>query len=141
MPDLPAGERDLRVLSERFAQAEARIRALLARAPEGDRRKLLVEALAILIALRREDFRAPVITAYLAAFRAVRRRGGRARAVDDLAGSLAAKLDRGPQTAAIRVREAVRAVTADNVEERAPRRWLPTSTTAARAGRSPAGRR
>ena len=33
MPDPPPGERDLRALSERFSEAEARIRALLARAP------------------------------------------------------------------------------------------------------------
>src|SRR5215218_2207469 len=34
MPDPPAGERDLRALSERFSEAEARIRALVAQAPE-----------------------------------------------------------------------------------------------------------
>jgi hypothetical protein len=64
MPQPPAGEADLRGLSERFSEAEARIRALLAKAPAGDRRKLLTEALAILLALRHEDARTPVIVAY-----------------------------------------------------------------------------
>jgi hypothetical protein len=71
MPADPAGEAALRALSERFAQAEARIRALLARAPAGDRRALLTEALSILPALRREGARGPIAIAYLAAFAGV----------------------------------------------------------------------
>jgi hypothetical protein len=85
MPDPPAGERDLRALAARFTGAEVRVRGLVARAPGGDRRKLLVEALAILVALRREDFRGPVISAYLMAFRQVRR-GGDHDGAADLAG-------------------------------------------------------
>ena len=107
MPVPPAGEASLRALSERFADAEARIRALLAQAPAGDRRELLTEALAILVALRREDARGPVATAYLAAFKeAVGLARRRRAAVDDLAGSLALKLDRGARTASASAREA-----------------------------------
>jgi hypothetical protein len=113
--DLP-GEAGLRALSERFSDAETRIRALVAKAPAGDRRELLTEALAILIALRHEDARTPVIAAYLAAFRAVRR-GGSAQDARDLAGSLALKLDRGAQTATKGTRQAFKAVRADNLEE------------------------
>jgi hypothetical protein len=116
MPDPPRGERELRALSERFREAEQRIRALVARAPEGDRQALLVAVIAILIALRRLDLGGPAITAYLAAFRAVRR-GGRAEAADDLSRSLASKLDRGAQTVQGNAREAFRTVTAENVEE------------------------
>ena len=116
MPVPPAGEADLGALSERFAQAEARVRALLAKAPAGDRRKLLTEALAILVALRHEDTRMPVIMAYLAAFRAVRR-GGVAQDARDLAGSLALKLDRGARTASGAAREAFRTVTRENLEQ------------------------
>jgi hypothetical protein len=116
MPHAPAGEANLRALSERFAQAEARIRALVAKAPAGDRRQLLTETLAILVALRHEDARTPVIAAYLAAFRAVRR-GGSAQDARDLAGSLALKLDRGAQTASASVREAFSRVHKDNLEE------------------------
>jgi hypothetical protein len=118
MPHAPAGEADLRALSERFAQAEARIRALLAQAPAGDRRKLLTEALAILVALRREDARGPVAVAYLAAFKESAGLARRRRAaVDDLAASLALKLDRGAQTASASAREAFSRATADNLEE------------------------
>jgi hypothetical protein len=113
--ELP-GEADLRALSERFREAERRIRALIGRAVETSlRREHLTEALLILIMLRREDFRGPVISAYLMAFRQVRR-GGEQRGAADLAGSLAQKLDGGAQTAAIRVRDAFRVVTADNLE-------------------------
>ena len=82
----------------------------------GDRRKLLTEALEILVSLRHEDTRAPVISDYLAAFRAVRR-GGIAQDARDLAGSLALKLDRGAQTASASAREAFSRVHKDNVEE------------------------
>jgi hypothetical protein len=112
--ELP-GEADLRGLALRFEQAERRVRALLARAPEGNRRELVAAALTILIALRGEDFRTPVIAAYLAAFRVVRR-GGDGSAARDLAGSLAQKLDGGVQTASARAREAFRAATQENLE-------------------------
>ncbi len=118
MPTYPPGEADLRALARRFADAERRVRALLARAPEGDRRELLSEALTLLEALRREDLRAPVFAAYLAAFRATRP-GGDVAAVEELAGSLALKLDRGAQKAAESAREAFVAVTAENLEETA----------------------
>jgi hypothetical protein len=114
LPVAPAGEASLRALAERFADAEARVRALLARAPEGDRRELLKEAVAILIALRRENFRGPVHAAYLDAFRAIRR-GGSRTAANDLAGSLAVKLDRGAQTASASARDAFRRATTENL--------------------------
>ena len=118
MPAAPSGEASLRALSERFSVAEARIGALVAQAPAGDRRALLTEALTILIALRREDFLGPVHAAYLDAFRAVRA-GGSKTAAGDLAGSMAKKLDRGAQTASSNAKGVFRAVTAENVEEMA----------------------
>ena len=39
MSEPPAGERELRALAERFSEAEARIRALVAPAPSCDRRE------------------------------------------------------------------------------------------------------
>jgi hypothetical protein len=119
MPAEPPGEAGLRALSERFARAEARIRALVAGAPEGDPRKLLTEALTILLALRRLDARDPIATAYLAAFGSVvggpaRRRRAR---TDDLAGSLALRLDRGAQTAYASAREAFARASPDNLEQ------------------------
>jgi len=67
----PPGEAGLRALSERFAQGETRIRALLLQVHAGDRRALLTEALTILNALRQEDARGAVSTAYLSAYRDV----------------------------------------------------------------------
>jgi hypothetical protein len=120
MPAEPPGEADLRALSERFAQAEARIRALLARAPNGDRRALLIEALGLLVALGREDARGPVATAYLVAFREVAGLALARRAVvEDLAGPLALKLERGAQRASAGARDAFRTVTEETVDERA----------------------
>lgn len=112
----PEGEADLRALARRFDDAERRVQDLLDRAPEGNRRELLTEALDLLVALRREDLRGPVITAYLAAFRDVRSGGG-AGAVRDLAGSLAKRLDGGARTASESVRAAFRTVTVENIEE------------------------
>jgi hypothetical protein len=118
MPDPPRGEADLRALSERFSEAERRIRALIARAQKGDRRGLVIEAIAILITIRRLDFGVPVITAYLDAFHAVRLGGAALPAgADDLAGSLAKRLDGGVQTATANAREAFGSVTEDNLEE------------------------
>lgn len=51
--DLPS-ERDLRDLTERFRQAEARIRSLVSRAVNGNRAELLSAALLILHELRRD---------------------------------------------------------------------------------------
>lgn len=129
----PQGEADLRALARRFADAERRVRALLRRAPAGNRRELLAEALTLLFTLRRQNLRAPVTVAYLVAFREIRP-GGDPEAVRDLAGSLAVKLDRGAEEAAGRAREAFAAVTEDNVldqeheavtayEDTAGRRW------------------
>ncbi|KAA0275391.1 MAG: hypothetical protein EDQ89_00215 [Acidobacteria bacterium] len=95
---------------------ERRVRALLRRAPAGNRRELLTEALTYLFVLRRQNLRAPVTIAYLEAFRAIRP-GGDPDAVRDLAGSLAVKLDRGAEEAAGRASEAFAAVTADTVED------------------------
>ena len=115
MPDPPRGEADLRALSERFSEAEQRIRALIARAASGDRRSLLREALITLVALRGLDFRTPVLAAYLASLREAGG-GARARTVRDLAGSLAQKLDGGVQTAEASARDAFRVVTEENLE-------------------------
>ena len=116
MPTYPPGEADLRALARRFADAERRVRALLARAPEGDRRQLLSEALTLL--------GAPPGGPPGAGVRGVPRRlpcnpGGDVAAVEELAGSLALKLDRGAQKAAESAREAFVAVTAENLEETA----------------------
>lgn len=112
----PPGEADLRALARRFADAERRVRDLLRRAPTGNRRELLAEALTILFTLRRQNLRAPVTIAYLVAFRQIRP-GGDPEAVRDLAGSLALKLDRGAEEAAGRARDAFRDVSEDNVAE------------------------
>src|SRR5437762_602765 len=115
MPPPPAGEDDLRALATRFANAERRIRALIAAAPDGDRRDLLREALELLVALRQHladgAAGAAVQAAYVAA------RGGGGRAVDDLARSLHLKLDRGARTASGSAREAITTATADNLDE------------------------
>jgi hypothetical protein len=108
----PAGERELRALARRFADAERRVRGLLARAPEEDRRELLREALLVLAQLRRLQPERAVETAYLAAFAR-----GDVRRVRDLAGSLSSKLDKAAQTAHGQARFAFRDVTPDNVEE------------------------
>lgn len=65
MPELTPGEADLRALSERFSEAEQRIRAPIGQAPEGDRSNLLREALLGLVVLRRRNFKDPVVRAYL----------------------------------------------------------------------------
>jgi hypothetical protein len=44
----------LRALSEQFSEAERRIRALIARAPGGNRRQLLTEVLGVLVAQVRQ---------------------------------------------------------------------------------------
>src|SRR5215216_1473394 len=93
MPELTPGEADLRALSERFSEAEQRIRALIAQAPEGDRSNLLRE-LCWAWSCRRRSFKDPVVRAYLH-----EHTRGRADAVRDLAGSLAERLDRGLQAA------------------------------------------
>jgi hypothetical protein len=116
MPEPPHGEANLRALARRFEEAEQRIRGLAGAAVNGDRRNLLLAALAILIALRQEDFRRPVITAYIAAFTAVGN-GGDLRPPRDLAGSLAHKLDRGAQRASQAVRATFPRVREDNLEE------------------------
>jgi hypothetical protein len=117
MPEPPAGEAELRRLAARFELAETGIRELIAEAAlTRARRLLLEEALGILTALRQEDLRRPVITAYLLAFRAVQR-GGILAAPGDLAASLHLRLDRGAQHAADRARAAFKRVTADNLDD------------------------
>ena len=117
MPSPPSGETDLRALARRFEDVERRVRALVAEAPDGDRRALVIEAMRMLAALRREDLRGPVITAYLHAFETVR--GGELTKPDDLAASLHRKLDRAIQRAFTSASDAITKVTADNVDERA----------------------
>jgi hypothetical protein len=117
MPDPPAGEAELLKLAGRFELAESQIRQRVAEAAlAGDRRRLLTEALAVLLGLRRLDRLTPVVTAYLTAYRAVRP-GGTPTAVGDLAGSLARKLDHGARRAQAGSRRALRFATADNLDE------------------------
>lgn len=131
---LAPGERDLRALSEQFSKAESEIVALLVRAPGGDRRQLLGQALELLAGLRQQDFRRPVAVAYLTALRGASRTARRdPEAVRDLAGALAVKLDAAAQTAAEGSRQAFRDVTADTLEEMA--------TTAVTAHVDAAGKR
>jgi hypothetical protein len=118
MPEPPEGETDLRELASRFEAADQRIRNLVRAAANGDRRELLFAALAILIALRQLDMRLPVTRAYIAAFTQTGR-GGDLRPPDDLAGSLAKKLDGGAHTASQNAREAFRQVSTTNVDEMA----------------------
>lgn len=117
MPSPPPGEADLRALTRRFEDAERRVRALVAQAPDGDRRALLIEALRILIVLRQDDLRGPIISAYLGAFESAR--GADLRVPDDLAASLHRKLDRAAQTAASSASDAITRASVDNVEEMA----------------------
>jgi hypothetical protein len=141
MPKPPPGEADLRRLAARFELAEDEIKELLAEAALGSgRRRMLEEALGILVALRQEEMRRPVIAAYLLAFRSVQR-GGVLVAPRDLAASLHLKLDRGAQKAAEGARAAFKRVTATTSTTSTRRQSPPTSTTAAPGGRSAAGRR
>jgi hypothetical protein len=116
MPDPPEGEAELRRLASRFERIDAQIRELVARAPTGDRRRLLSAALAMLVALRQLDLRRPVTRAYLVAFTEVGN-GGELREPRDLANSLHLKLDRGAQTASQSVTEALRRATTDNLDQ------------------------
>ncbi len=107
MPEPPARERGLRSLAERFSEAEARIRGLVADSIDGDRRELAVDAATIMAALRRLDARGPVRDAYVAAFMEVGKAAPSSGLVPTLAASLASKLDRGAQTASANAREAI----------------------------------
>lgn len=119
--ELPA-EDDLRALSERFNWAESRISALVRRAPTGDRRALLLEALAILLVLRREAIgagehveRAYVIASLAVAHLTARPAPDGARAYD-LGRSLAVQLDRAVRNVEAGTRRAVAIATADNLD-------------------------
>lgn len=123
MPEPLPGEALLLALAGRFAQAEARVRALVARAPEGDRRSLLLEALAILHALRldAQDAGPLVEEAYATSAGAVALLTGRPAATGararDLGRSLAQQLDRGVVRAEEGSRQAFAAVRPDTVDE------------------------
>jgi hypothetical protein len=117
MPEAPPGEAELRALARRFEEAERRVRALVAEALGGDRRKLAAEAASLLFALRRLDARDPVRDAYLAAFKEVGKAAPSSNQVPRLAASLASKLDRAAQTASANAREAINTATADTLEE------------------------
>jgi hypothetical protein len=113
MPEPPPGEADLRTLARRYERAENQIRELVARAPAGDRRPLLLTALEILIVLRTLDSRGPIVRAYLAENGPF----GDTGAVTDLAGKLAKRLDDGVRRAQAGSRRAFRFVTTDNLDE------------------------
>jgi hypothetical protein len=112
MPEPPPGETDLRTLAKRYENAESQIRELVARAPSGDRRALLLTALQTLIVLRKLPARGPIVTAYL-----TEHQFGASTAVDDLAGSLAKRLDDAVRRAQAGSRRAFRHVTEDNLDE------------------------
>jgi hypothetical protein len=118
MPQPPEGEADLRRLADRFRLADLQLEALaLEAAGGGDRRALLLEALAALTALRREDMRAPVLAAYLAAFRAARRGRRSPKPPHDLAASLHRRLDGGTVRAADSARQVFRTVNPGNTDD------------------------
>lgn len=126
MKALPA-ERELLELVARYQDAERRIRALLAQAVSGDRRALLAEALRILAALRREAPSAgdALERAFLVSAGATAILLGQAlvlpsvAAVRDLAGSLVKQVTESLLSAEQGSREAFRAVTANDLDERA----------------------
>jgi hypothetical protein len=112
MPDPPKGETDLRTLAERYERAESQIREFIALAVKGDKRTLLKAALQTLIVVRKLPARGPVVTAYLA-----EHPFGTSTAVDDLAGSLAKRLDDAVRRAQAGSRRAFRHATEENLEE------------------------
>lgn len=127
---MPAGplpaEEGLLALAERWARAEARVRALLAQAARGgDRRALLVEALALLRELRADALRAgpEVERAYAVALGAAALLLGRPDVVparetgQRLGRALAGRLDKAAQTAAKGSRRAFATVTEDTLGE------------------------
>jgi hypothetical protein len=111
MPELPKGEQGLRQLASRFEEAEAKIRELIARAPAGDRRPLLLTALEVLVVLRALNMRFPIYAAYL-----YMHPDGSSDAVDDLARSLHGKLENGLRRAQEGSRRAFRFVTDRNID-------------------------
>lgn len=122
MARLPVDD-DLDRLAAPFHAAERRIRELVAQAPEGDRRALLIEALEILIVLRRDTDAADTIASiYALSAAAVGVLQKRSVSVspsgaDDLGRSLAGQLDRSVRTAAEGVRAAMRTVTVETVAD------------------------
>lgn len=120
--ELP-GEGDLQALARRFEESERRVRALVAQAPTGNRRELLESILRELAGLRTLAPGEAVEAAYVNAAKAVNllTKGdpGEAdrRAVRDLAGSLARKLDRAAQEASRRARSVLATVTEENLAE------------------------
>jgi hypothetical protein len=119
-------EEGLLALAERWARAEAQVRALLAQAAQGgDRRALVVEALVLLQELRADALRAgpEVERAYAIAFGAAVLLLGRpgvapARETGQRLGrALAGRLDRAAQTAAKGSRRAFATVTEDALAE------------------------
>jgi hypothetical protein len=112
-------------LAAPFHAAERRIRALVAQAPDGDRRALLIEALEILVELRRDTDAAGTITeVYLASAAAIGVLQRRSVSVspsgaDDLGRSLAGQLDRSVRNAQEGVRIAIRTVTSETVADAA----------------------
>jgi len=121
---LPA-ELALLALAGRFVEAEAQIRALVRRAPTGDRRRLLAEGLAILQALRAEVTAAALggtLAAYAVAALAAQLLTGRPAPDSDRAHGLGRGLALGLTRAIVSVEErsqrVFRSVTADTLEAR-----------------------
>jgi hypothetical protein len=111
MPAPPEGEAELRDLAQRFMRAEGLVLAHLAEATTSDRTRMAKQALEVLAALRLLDFRTPVVLAYMAE----NPWKGNESAVDDLAGSLAKRLDQGARTAADGVRDTFTRVNPDTL--------------------------
>ena len=87
----------------------------LAAAANGERRRLLTQALEILSELRLMNHRLPIVDAYQAVHPT-----GKADAVRDLGGTLTKLLDQGAKTTAANSRKAFRAVNYDNLEDLVP---------------------
>jgi len=122
MRDLPV-EGVLRDLARRFAEAERRVRDLVAAAPEGDRIELLKEALDVLIAMRTDaHFAAHDVTVvYALSAKALNLLTGLpmtdAKRADVLARSLETRLVRAVATAEVGARHAIGTARPDNLED------------------------
>lgn len=128
MPAALPAEEGLLVLARRVDTIDRRVRQLLTRAAQGgDRRVLLTQALELLHALRRDEAQragGEVERTYMAAFGAVALLldlpdVAAPEAARDAGRALAARLDRAAQRAEEGSREAFRAVTEDDLGERA----------------------
>lgn len=114
----PPGERDLRAIADRYALAEAEVRAELELALDDLSDRPKDNALEALDALRDEDPESAVNTAYAESFdHALEEKALGGDPVGDLATSLASKLSEAIDRAQEGVRKAFSQVTEDNLDE------------------------